>query len=85
MTHKVAGIDVHKKVLMVVVVDASQREENTPRRALPNNFVLRPTIQHCAERVGFRRVVDETSRFQPKCLKRNSKGNWPAQSSVLNC
>jgi transposase len=32
MSHKVAGIDVHKKVLMVVVVDASQREEKPERR-----------------------------------------------------
>ena len=29
MTYKIAGIDVHKKVLMVVVFDATMPEETT--------------------------------------------------------
>ena len=32
MSYKIAGIDVHKKVLMVVVVDASTPEERPERR-----------------------------------------------------
>jgi hypothetical protein len=32
MSHKIAGIDVHKKVLMVVVVDASTPEQKPERR-----------------------------------------------------
>jgi hypothetical protein len=32
MSYKVAGIDVHKKVLMVVVIDASTPEEKPERR-----------------------------------------------------
>lgn len=36
---KVAGIDVHKKVLMVVVLDASRPEEKPARR----RFVTMPS------------------------------------------
>jgi hypothetical protein len=32
MPYKIAGIDVHKKVLMVVVIDAATPEEKTERR-----------------------------------------------------
>jgi len=32
MSHKVAGIDVHKKVLMVVLIDATSPEEQPGRR-----------------------------------------------------
>jgi len=32
MSYKIAGIDVHKKVLMVVVMDASTPEEKPERR-----------------------------------------------------
>jgi len=32
MSYKIAGIDVHKKVLMVVVIDAGRREEKPERR-----------------------------------------------------
>ena len=32
MSHKIAGIDVHKKVLMVVVIDATTPEEKPERR-----------------------------------------------------
>jgi hypothetical protein len=32
MSYKIAGIDVHKKVLMVVVIDASTPEEKPKRR-----------------------------------------------------
>ncbi len=32
MSYKIAGIDVHKKVLMVVVLDASAPEEKPERR-----------------------------------------------------
>jgi hypothetical protein len=39
---KVAGIDVHKKVLMVVVVDASTPEEKPTRR----RFVTMPSELH---------------------------------------
>jgi transposase len=39
---KVAGIDVHKKVLMVVVVDASRPEEKPARR----RFVTMPSELH---------------------------------------
>ena len=39
---KVAGIDVHKKVLMVVVVDASMPEEKPVRR----RFVTMPSELH---------------------------------------
>src|ERR1700741_2733036 len=39
---KVAGIDVHKKVLMVVVVDASVPEEKAARR----RFVTMPSELH---------------------------------------
>ena len=39
---KVAGIDVHKKVLMVVVVDASTPEEKPARR----RFVTMPSELH---------------------------------------
>ena len=39
---KVAGIDVHKKVLMVVVVDASAPEEKPARR----RFVTMPSELH---------------------------------------
>ena len=35
MSYKIAGIDVHKKVLMVVVLDASTPEEKPERRRLP--------------------------------------------------
>jgi len=38
---KVAGIDVHKKVLMVVVVDASTEEKPARRR-----FVTMPSELH---------------------------------------
>jgi hypothetical protein len=34
MPHKIAGIDVHKKVLMGVVIDASTPEEKPARRRL---------------------------------------------------
>jgi hypothetical protein len=34
MSYKIAGIDVHKKVLMVVVMDASTPEEKPERRRL---------------------------------------------------
>ena len=43
---KIAGIDVHKKVLMVVVVDASTPEEKPERRR----------ICHPAERVCISRM-----------------------------
>ena len=39
---KMAGIDVHKKVLMVVVVDASMPEERPARR----RFVTMPSELH---------------------------------------
>ena len=39
---KMAGIDVHKKVLMVVVVDASTPEEKPARR----RFVTMPSELH---------------------------------------
>ena len=39
---KVAGVDVHKKVLMVVVVDASIPEEKPARR----RFVTMPSELH---------------------------------------
>lgn len=32
MSHKIAGIDVHKKVLMVVVIEATTPEETPERR-----------------------------------------------------
>jgi len=32
MSYKIAGIDVHKKVLVVVVVEASQPEDKPQRR-----------------------------------------------------
>jgi transposase len=35
MSYKIAGIDVHKKVLMVVVLDASTPEEKPERRRFP--------------------------------------------------
>ena len=41
MSYKVAGIDVHKKVLMVVVIDASTPEEKPERRrftTMPSNL-----------------------------------------------
>jgi hypothetical protein len=37
MADKVAGIDVHKKVLMVVVIDAST-PESKPERAAVRNY-----------------------------------------------
>ena len=35
MSYKIAGIDVHKKVLMVVVLDANTPEEKPERRRFP--------------------------------------------------
>jgi hypothetical protein len=32
MSYKIAGIDVHKKVLMIVVIDATTPEEKPERR-----------------------------------------------------
>ena len=42
MSYKIAGIDVHKKVLMVVVMDASTPEEKPERR----RFVTMPSELH---------------------------------------
>jgi transposase len=42
MTYKIAGIDVHKKVLMVVVIDATTLEEKPERRrfaTLPSDLL----------------------------------------------
>jgi hypothetical protein len=36
MSYKIAGIDVHKKVLMVVVIDATTPEEKPERRRFAN-------------------------------------------------
>ena len=41
MSYKIAGIDVHKKVLMVVVIDATTPEEKPERRrfaAMPSEM-----------------------------------------------
>jgi transposase len=42
MSYKIAGIDVHKKVLMVVVIDATTPEEKPERR----RFAIMPTDLH---------------------------------------
>jgi len=42
---KIAGIDVHKKVLMVVVVDASTPEEKPERRRFTHK-VIEETARH---------------------------------------
>ena len=42
MSHKIAGIDVHKRVLMVVVIDASTPEEKPERR----RFTTMPSDLH---------------------------------------
>jgi hypothetical protein len=39
MSYKIAGIDVHKKVLMAVVIDATTPEEKPERR----RFATRPS------------------------------------------
>jgi transposase len=43
MSHKIAGIDVHKKVLMVVVIDATAPEEKPERR----RFATMPSDLRC--------------------------------------
>lgn len=46
MSHKIAGIDVHKKVLMVVVIDATAPEEKPERR----RFATMPSdLRHLAD------------------------------------
>ena len=54
---KIAGIDVHKKVLMVVVVDASTPEEKPERR----RFATLPSELHLkdAERLVRRLIANE--------------------------
>ena len=42
MSYKIAGIDVHKKVLMVVVMDASTADEKPERR----RFAIMPSELH---------------------------------------
>ena len=42
MSYKIAGIDVHKRVLMVVVIDASTPEEKPERR----RFTTMPSDLH---------------------------------------
>ena len=42
MPHKIAGIDIHKKVLMVVVMEASTRDEKPERR----RFATMPSDLH---------------------------------------
>jgi transposase len=42
MSYKIAGIDVHKKVLMVVVIDATTPEEKPERR----RFATMPSDLH---------------------------------------
>jgi len=48
MSYKLAGIDVHKKVLMVVVLDASTPEE----RGLPNPAQVIQDRSNCELGVG---------------------------------
>ena len=53
MSYKIAGIDVHKKVLMVVVIDASTPEEKPDRRrfaTMPSD--LQPIIDLAASAGG---------------------------------
>lgn len=61
---KVAGIDVHKKVLMVVVVDAGAPEEQPARR----RFVTMPSELHrlltwLREQAAEEAVMESTAQY----------------------
>jgi len=55
MFYKIAGIDVHKKVLMVVVMDASTLESKPERRDLPPCRVTYSDYRLGCERRGWRK------------------------------
>jgi len=48
MSYKIAGIDIHKKVLMVVVIDASMPESKPERR----RFATMPSVPYADYRLG---------------------------------
>lgn len=64
MSHKIAGIDVHKKVLMVVVIDATTPEETPERRrfaTMPSD--LRRLASWLRERDVKEAVMESTAQY----------------------
>lgn len=64
MSHKVAGIDVHKKVLMVVVIDATAPEEKPERRrfaTMPSE--LRRLASWLRERAVEEAVMESSAQY----------------------
>jgi transposase len=64
MSHKIAGIHVHKKVLMVVVIDATAPEEKLERRrfaAMPSD--LRRLASWLREREVEEAVMESTAQY----------------------
>jgi transposase len=64
MSHKIAGIDVHKKVLIVVVIDATAPEEKLERRrfaAMPSD--LRRLASWLREREVEEAVMESTAQY----------------------
>jgi transposase len=64
MSHKIAGIDVHKKVLMVVVIDATTPEEKPERRrfaTMPSD--LRYLASWLRERDMKEAVMESTAQY----------------------
>jgi transposase len=64
MSHKIAGIDVHKKVLMVVVIDATTPEEAPERRrfaTMPSD--LRRLASWLRERDVEEAVMESTAQY----------------------
>jgi transposase len=64
MSHKIAGIDVHKKVLMVVVIDATAPEEKLERRrfaTMPSD--LRRLASWLREREVEEAVMESTAQY----------------------
>ncbi|HUV97699.1 MAG TPA: IS110 family transposase [Acidobacteriaceae bacterium] len=64
MSHKIAGIDVHKKVLMVVVIDATAPEEKPERRrfaTMPSD--LRRLASWLRDREVEEAVMESTAQY----------------------
>ena len=65
---KMAGIDVHKKVLMVVVVDASTPEEKPARRRFVTMFG-RSCMKGCDLSSKAAKSLPEKRRNVPRCWR----------------
>ena len=68
MSYKIAGIDVHKKVLMVVVIDATTPEEKPERRrfaTMPSD--LRRLLIWLREQGVEEAVMESTAQYGDRC------------------